>query len=145
MRVYIAGPMNGYPDFNKGSFLKAWNILMAAGYDATSPHFLENKIEVEVRARRGVDAIYRYALPIDIYAISGVDAVVALPGWERSRGAGFEKHAADLMGIPWVAPEYTSDEYPMTEGVTDEDMLEFWINDCIAILEDLHVPCPCHR
>lgn len=102
MRIYIAGGMTGKPDNNRAAFSEAWNFFHRHGVEATSPHFLESAIEVETRARMGTAAVYRHVLPTDCFAISSVDAVVALPGWEESRGANFEKHFADLIEIPWI-------------------------------------------
>lgn len=103
MRVYIAGPMTGQPNNNRDAFAFAWNRLIEAGVDPVSPHFLESAIEIENRTRMGTAAVYRHVLPVDCFAISSVDAVVALPGWETSRGCLFEKHFADLIEIPWIA------------------------------------------
>jgi len=119
IRIYIAGPMTGLPDFNRAAFTYAWNRLTRLGYEVVSPHFLESVIEIESRTQMGPGAVYRYALPMDLFALSSCRFVVALPGWEQSNGANFEKHGADLMNIPWVAPDYTSDEFP---GGLDEYM-----------------------
>jgi hypothetical protein len=131
MRIYVAGPMTGLPDNNRKAFAFAWNRLMDAGFDAVSPHFLESAIEVETRAKIGIAAVYRHVLPVDLFALSGVDGVLALPGWEESRGAKFEKHFADLIEIPWVV---SSD--PLNT------QLEVWVTDCINQLEEATCPAP---
>jgi hypothetical protein len=131
-RVYIAGPMTGIPEHNHPAFKAAWNALTQAGYEAISPHFIESVIEIDSRVQIGQGAVYRYALPIDTFALSSCEAVVALPGWEQSQGCGFEKHAADLMDIPWVAPEW-SDRWCETENQIMN--LDLYLNDCITLLK----------
>ena len=37
MRVYIAGPMRGYPDFNKAAFDAAELLLKEIGHDPVNP------------------------------------------------------------------------------------------------------------
>lgn len=128
-RVYVAGPMTGIPDQNRPAFRFAWNHLTQRGFHVISPHFLESSIEVDTRAAIGTGEVYRYALPIDIFALSSCSYVVALPGWETSNGAGFERHGAELMRIPWIAPEYTSDEYP---GGLDD-----WLDECIDMIQEM--------
>lgn len=103
MRVYVAGPMTGILDNNKPAFALAWTRLHEAGFEAISPHFLESVMEVKTREAMGTAAVYRHVLPVDIFALSSVEAVLALPNWQGSRGAKLEKHFADLIEIPWVS------------------------------------------
>ncbi len=134
MRVYIAGPMTGYKDNNRHAFAFAWNRLMEAGFDAVSPHFMESAIEVETKARMGQPAVYRHVLPVDLFALSSVDAVLALDGWENSKGALFERHFTTLIQIPWVT---TSDSL--------NTQLEVLVPNCINQLKELRsVQDPCH-
>ena len=37
-RVYVAGPMRGYVDYNYPAFDSACEVLREAGYDVVSPH-----------------------------------------------------------------------------------------------------------
>ena len=113
MRVYLAGPMTGLPQNNREAFAYAWNKLIEEGFDAISPHFLESAIEIETRAKMGTAAVYRHVLPVDCFAISSADAVLALPGWEDSRGCNFERHFADLIEIPWITSVQDGDFIPM--------------------------------
>lgn len=139
MRVYIAGPMTGLPDNNRAAFAYAWNRLMEAGFDAVSPHFMESAIEVETKARMGTAAVYRHVLPVDIFALSSVDAVLALPGWEQSRGAKFEKHFADLIEVPWVACVRNGDFIPgfPEDGNMQKFVLEYTVAQAIIPLKEI--------
>ena len=136
MRVYIAAPMTGHPDNNRASFAYAWNELIEAGFDATSPHFLESSIEIETRAKMGTASVYRHVLPVDVFAISSVDAVLALPGWEDSRGAKFEKHFAELIEIPWIAPVSNGTFIPLDPFDPDlhTRILEYCVGEGIRLL-----------
>jgi hypothetical protein len=99
--------MTGYDNNNRKAFAYAWNKLVERGFDPVSPHFLESAIEIETRAKMGTAAVYRHVLPVDCFAISSVDAVLALPYWRYSKGCQFEKHFADLIEIPWISPSPT--------------------------------------
>lgn len=81
MRLYIAGPMTGIPELNKGSFEVAKRLLMAVGHRATTPF--------DVAARRGIsqdeDSIAEL-LGADFKEIQESDGVVLLPGWDESLG-----------------------------------------------------------
>lgn len=127
-KIYVAGPMSGMPDYNRRTFQIAWNYLTMKGHLPVSPHFLEAPVEVDSRARLGPEVLYRHVLPLDIFALSTTEAVIALPGWEVSKGCGFEEHAASLMGIPWISPD---DEYP-----TDHDDLIGYLDECLFIMND---------
>jgi hypothetical protein len=87
---------------NKDAFAYAWNRLMAAGFEAVSPHFLESVLDMETRQKMGPAQVYRYALPIDTFALSSCDFMMVLPGWEDSDGTGFELHGAKLFDIPVI-------------------------------------------
>lgn len=140
MRVYIAGKMTGMPDNNRPAFATAWNLLMQAGVDAVSPHFLESAIEIDTRSKMGTAAVYRHVLPVDTFAISSVDAVIALPGWEDSRGAQFEKHFADLIEIPWITGVLDA-ERESGEGAD----INLYLADCINQLKEYALASHTHR
>jgi hypothetical protein len=120
-RVYIGGPMTKEKDKGTAAFVYAWNRLKKAGYYPVSPHHLENAIDIETRAKLSKEEVYRYALPIDIFALSSCDVMIVLPRYYDSDGTGFEQHGAKLMGIkvvdgygplPWqYASELTLEQY----------------------------------
>lgn len=111
MRLYVAGPMTGYPRWNYAAFTDAAARLRAAGYQVTAPH--------EMDEARGFDpdapvddfgrADYVTALLSDIHAVAAACGVAVLPGWSDSPGATAEVAFAAAIGIPfadvddWVA------------------------------------------
>lgn len=94
MRIYLAGPMTGLPDFNYPAFNSAAKELRARGHEVINP--AENF--------QG-----RQDLPREFYMIKAlqtlssvafiIETVVLLPRWETSAGAQLEVHAAEEMGI----------------------------------------------
>lgn len=89
-RVYIAGPMTGKPDFNYPAFFKARDKWKEVGCDVLCP--AENFGGDTTRE-------YREYIKADLAMLLEADAIVLLPGWEQSRGARFELHVAQLLGL----------------------------------------------
>ncbi len=109
--IYICGPMSGIDDDNFPAFNFAANYFRQRGYKVWNPAEIE-PLTPALRAALPMTEIYRRCLPEDVSKIKQCGALVALPGWERSRGTAWEKEGAEMMGIPFIAPDYTSDEFP---------------------------------
>lgn len=90
MRIYIAGPMSGLPDFNYPAFNQAEQRLLALGYEVENP---ANNPDPLCGTWLGY-------MRLALRQISTVDALVMLPGWKNSRGARVEKTLADGLGLP---------------------------------------------
>jgi hypothetical protein len=111
MKIYLAGPMLGRPEFNFPAFHHAAVALRAAGHEVFSP--AERDIErhdadisvgnhsgdEEAAARKyGFDL--RVALGEDLaWICAHADAIALLPGWRESKGAGAEYAAAVALGL----------------------------------------------
>lgn len=111
IRIYICGPMSGMPELNFPAFDFAARFFRSNGV------LVENPTEIEpLTPQERIDLTptqqYRRCLPKDFVRICECDALVGLPGWEESRGTAWEMDGADLVGIPFIAPDYTSDEFP---------------------------------
>lgn len=87
MRVYIAGPVTGKPDY-KADFDLAAAALQREGHVPVNPAELDNGMGYEECMRRALQMML------------GCDAVYLLPGWEASRGATLEQRVAAACGIP---------------------------------------------
>lgn len=88
MKLYVAGPMRGYPEHNYPAFFEA------AGKIRTAGHVVYNPAEHDAGALRA-------NLASDLAWIGLVaDGIVLLPGWESSLGANAEVALARAIGIP---------------------------------------------
>ena len=99
-RIYLAGPMSGYKEFNFPAFDKATRELRAQGYTVFNP--AEND-----RLRYGEDFLAhpekfnpRQTMADDCRWICNfADAIALLPGWEKSKGVSIEKALADYLKL----------------------------------------------
>ena len=90
MRIYIAGPMTGLPDFNYPAFFTAAEQLSALGHDVVNPaREWDGKPSAEWSdyMRRGITDVCT------------CDGVALLPGWTESKGAQIECDVADALGL----------------------------------------------
>jgi nucleoside 2-deoxyribosyltransferase len=106
--IYLAGPMRGYANFNKPAFMAAAAALRAEGYRVFNP--------VEETIKLYGEGVYEdnpggdeEITPIDprkvfyndlTFICLHADAVVILPGWEKSKGATAENATALALGLP---------------------------------------------
>lgn len=104
MKVYCAAPMRGYPQGNHPVINAAVRQLREAGHEVFSPaeqDLRTGKDPADHDAFGNDPAYLRKALAEDLAWVTGqADAVVVLPGWERSKGAQAEVHAAIAVGVP---------------------------------------------
>lgn len=93
MKVYIAGPMTGYENFNYEAFHAAEAALRAAGYEPINPAHSEAKNDT------GKPRAWGWYLRHAIRALMDADGVALLPGWRSSRGALLEKDVAEALDM----------------------------------------------
>lgn len=110
MKIYIAGPMRGYPNFNFQAFYDAEEWLRSKGFEVANPARMDvefhgpeihtsNATGDELQAaQQGLTA--REALTRDAAAIASCDALYMLIGWENSAGAQAEWALAKAMRVP---------------------------------------------
>lgn len=79
-KIYLSGPMTGYPEHNYPLFHEVSKRLRAAGHEVYSP--AEYECEDQNNFPLG-DAMVEYANQIMRWA----DTIVMLSGWEKSTGA----------------------------------------------------------
>lgn len=92
MKVYISGPMRGYPSFNYPLFHEAAAWLRDWGYKALNP--------VEINADLdGTGAEFSQYMRRDLTAVAMADAILLLPGWRGSIGANVELINAIALGL----------------------------------------------
>ncbi len=102
MKVYLAGPMSGYDDFNFPAFFKEAEKLQKEGHEVFNPAqkdidewgTLEN-----VKAK----ANYRDCLRKDLnWILDHAETIVVLPNWEKSKGVAAELALARALNLPVV-------------------------------------------
>ena len=123
MKIYLAGPMRGYPEFNFPAFREATNMLRSYGHEVFSPAEADdiefgkdvskgNATGDEEKAAREVGltglALKRNVFGRDTaYICQHAEAIAMLPGWEHSRGAQAEWALARALGLEiiYLRPE----------------------------------------
>lgn len=94
-KVYIAGPMRGYPELNFPAFHDASDRFRRAGWTVRNP--------VEIgREAFGPDSgavSPSEFLRADLVEVLRCDAIALLPGWEASTGARCEAAVALAIGL----------------------------------------------
>lgn len=99
MRVYLAGPMRGYPRYNFDAFTDAATRLRSLGYEVLSP--AENDIAAGFDPDGPLESLDLYAaFRWDVEAVLACDQVVLLPHWHQSEGASLEFALARAIGTP---------------------------------------------
>ncbi|WP_456254864.1 DUF4406 domain-containing protein [Pseudomonas iridis] len=91
-RLYLAGPMTGFEDFNFPAFNKMAADLRARGFIVENP------------AEHGVvdGADWADYMAYDLTRLGLCGQVALLPGWENSKGARLEVHIARELGMSVV-------------------------------------------
>lgn len=102
-RVYIAGPMTGFPKFNAPAFREAAQVWRAQQWEVISPLELDNSTGFNEHLYDDEYQLpqdeYRQALARDVAYLAECSAIALLPGWENSAGARAEVAVAQAMGL----------------------------------------------
>jgi len=101
MKIYVAGPMTGYPRWNFDAFARATALLRESGYEVVSPAEIDLSLgfDPDAPAENYTPAAYQAAMRRDVEALLAVDAVALLPGWSASRGAKLEATIGNALGL----------------------------------------------
>lgn len=110
MKIYLAGPMRGIPNFNFPEFDRWAEALRRMGYEVFSPadrdrkHYgpgiEENPTGSEAVATKAIGFSIREAMLTDCtYICNEADGIALMPGWEKSSGANAEHALAIALGI----------------------------------------------
>jgi hypothetical protein len=93
MKLYIAGPMTGLPEFNYPAFREAAGWLSALGHAVEDPSTNVNPTPDDYHGwlRAGLAQLIR------------CQGIALLPGWEASGGARLEVNVGATLGLR-VAP-----------------------------------------
>lgn len=123
MKIYLAGPMRGYPEFNFPAFRRAAAMLRHYDHEVFSPAEADdeefgkdvsqgNLAGDEEQAAKEVGltglALKRNVFGRDTtYICQQAEAIAMLPGWEHSLGAQAEWALARALGLDiiYLRPE----------------------------------------
>lgn len=108
MRVYLAGPMRGLPEFNFPAFHDAARALRAKGYEVFNPAESDENAGFRTAGMRGTsEELERTAFDLRAAIVTDLtwvgrhaEAVVVLDGWEKSPGANLEVGLARFLSLP---------------------------------------------
>lgn len=109
MKIYLAGPMRGYVNFNFPAFDYAALKLRAKGFEVFSPAEADRKKDPKIEfnatgdediAEKATGFTIRDAMATDTaWICEHADAIALLPGWEKSSGANAELSLAQALGL----------------------------------------------
>jgi hypothetical protein len=92
VKLYLAGPMRGLPDYNYPAFHEAARRLREVGYEVFNPAELDFPWdEAGSRAAMGAELAWICAQ---------ADAIALLDGYERSLGVAAEVATARALSLP---------------------------------------------
>lgn len=91
-KIYIAGPMSGYPQNNYPTFHAAASALRSLGYEVVSP--------AEFGVPDGTRVHYVDLIREDLRKMLDCDAVATLDNWWESTGARNEVQVAGVLKMP---------------------------------------------
>ena len=109
MKLYLAGPMRGYPNFNFPAFDFAAAKLREQGFEVFSPaerdrHIYGSEIEINPTGDENTvtnpECTINDCMSADCeWICRNADAIALLPGWEKSTGANAELALARALGL----------------------------------------------
>lgn len=109
MKVYLAGPMRGYKNFNFPAFDYAAEQLRNRGFEVFSPAERDREeygSDIEDNPTGDESKVTNAACTINDcmsadceWICRNADAVALLPGWEKSSGANAEVALAKALGL----------------------------------------------
>lgn len=102
MKLYIAGPMTGIPEFNYPAFERAREQLEGVGFETMSP--TDNAKDHTPGARP-----YTWYLRADLKMLLECEGIAFLPYAILSNGASIEAHVARALDLPLGTVEWWLD------------------------------------
>lgn len=107
MKIYIAGPMHGMPDFNYPTFDHWARLHRGVGWDVVNPTEIGAAFGTPDEISADPD-LFAEVMKAERKALTQCDAIFLLKGWEHSAGARKELALAiDFDCEIHLAPEIT--------------------------------------
>lgn len=89
-RLYVAGPMTGYPESNYPAFQAASRLLVAAGYEVVDPSVVVT----------GTESHYVDFIREDLRVMLDCHGIAVLENWWESTGARNEVQVGGILRMP---------------------------------------------
>lgn len=99
MRVFISGPMKGYAAHNYPAFDAAAAQLRSLGFEVVNPAAIGRHYGIHAQCPADQDTVKTLLLS-DLAALAYCDAMLLLPGHERSDGSHIEEVFGEYFGVP---------------------------------------------
>lgn len=122
-RIFISGPMSGYPDYNRAAFARAARQLKRAGYTPINPGNL----------RLGPEAEWQDYMLESLKLLNTSEGVALLPKWQLSDGAQIEKLWATRIGLITLPVSYWLDVAQVAAHTPDS---EVWFADWLRVARE---------
>lgn len=142
MKVYIAGPMSGYPNFNFPTFYDVEEALVSMGFDTVNPAALDEAGLPEGVDEEDLGGVYskQKFLLRDFRELVHCDGIVLLPDWWVSQGANAELAVARFIGLEVLGATYNYGGWDFTPSSAEPDwlLLGDYVEQGIALEEERH-------
>lgn len=99
MRVFVSGPMRGYSAHNYPAFDLAEANLRSFGFEVVNPAAIGRHYGITEDTHVDQDTV-KLLLLTDLEALAYCDAILLLPGHERSDGSHIEEVFGECFHIP---------------------------------------------
>jgi Domain of unknown function (DUF4406) len=108
MKIYIAGPMSNIPQFNFPAFYAAAGVLRQAGFEVVSPAEMDDAEDAGLAMKSSEGSPGHHpsktwgdflARDVKMLSDTGIQGIVFLPDWIKSRGAKLEATVGLLNGF----------------------------------------------
>jgi hypothetical protein len=140
VRLYVAGPMTGLPRYNFPAFDTMAGLLRAQGHVVVSPAELDDPADraaalasPDGRMHNGAHMGKTWgdflARDVKLIADGGIEGIVVLPGWHRSRGARLETFVGFLCGLTIYRRALNAIDEPGLDRVSVEDLVSGWAGE----------------
>ena len=91
-KIFIAGPMRGYPNYNFDKFDRVEKLLKDNGIDCVNPGRISRKFK-EVEVNNDIN-VYNEMVRLQQEAQKTCNAILLLDGWQWSKGVKLEVKTA---------------------------------------------------
>ena len=99
-KIFIAGPMRGYENYNFKKFDYTEEILKGLGFEVVNPARISRKFK-EVDVNSDI-AVYNKMVDMQQEAERTCNTILLLDGWQWSKGVALEVQTAAELGMQFL-------------------------------------------